>query len=143
MLQRIVHQEIRSARGPDWHAVMVMAEFLRRHDRTQAHPALDGAHVFVATRDETIIGMIAAHEPKDGICTVSNLYVLQAHRHRGIGTALLQAALAFAGPKAEVRLTVNRRNVVARRIYRKLGFRLSAHVDLRLCAEERHGIAAH
>ena len=88
MLQRIVHQEIRSAKGPDWHAVMVMAELLRRHDRTQAHPALDGAHVFVATRDETIIGMIAAHEPKDGICTVSNLYVLQAHRHRGIGTAL-------------------------------------------------------
>jgi ribosomal protein S18 acetylase RimI-like enzyme len=130
---RIEFQEVRSAQGADWHAVMVMVELLKRQDRTQTHPALDGAHVFVATADDDrIVGMIAAHEPKDGICTVSNLYVLQAHRHRGIGTALLQAALAYAGPKAEVRLAVNRANKQARRIYRRLGFRLSAHVDLRL-----------
>jgi ribosomal protein S18 acetylase RimI-like enzyme len=110
-----------------------MAELLKRHDKTQQHPVIpDTAHVFVAMCDDGhIVGMIACHEPKDGICTVSNLYVLQAHRHRGIATALLQAALAYAG-KAEVRLTANRANMAARRIYRRLGFRLSNHVDLRL-----------
>jgi ribosomal protein S18 acetylase RimI-like enzyme len=130
---RIVHQTVRSAHGGDWHAILVMAELLKRHDKTQQHPVIpDTAHVFVAMCDDGhIVGMISVHEIKDAVAPIWNLYVLEQYRRRGIGTALLRAALAYT-EKAEVRLTVNRRNTAARRIYRKLGFRLGDLVDLRL-----------
>jgi ribosomal protein S18 acetylase RimI-like enzyme len=129
---RIVHQTVRSAHGGDWHAILVMAELLQRHDQSQSHPIIpDTAHVFVATCDDGHMGMISIHEIKDGVAPISNLYVLESYRRQGLGTALLKSALAYAG-KAEVRLTVSRRNLAARRIYRRLGFRLSDNVDLRL-----------
>jgi ribosomal protein S18 acetylase RimI-like enzyme len=130
---RIVHQTVRSAHGGDWTAILVLAELLQRHDKTQRYPAIpDNAKIFVAARDDGhIVGMICCHEIKDGVAPISNLYVLERHRGQGIGTALLQAALAYA-EKAEVRLTVNRANKQARRIYRRLGFKLSNNVDLKL-----------
>jgi ribosomal protein S18 acetylase RimI-like enzyme len=85
----------------------------------------------VATIDDRIAGMVCVHEIKDGIAPISNLYVLEQYRRQGIGTALLESVIAFVGPKTEIRLTVSRANM-AGRIYRRLGFRLSAHVDLRL-----------
>ena len=86
----------------------------------------------MATIDNRIAGMVCVHEIKDGIAPISNLFVLEQYRRRGIATALLQSALAYAGPKTEIRLTVSRANMAARRVYRRLGFRLSDHVDLRL-----------
>ena len=133
MLQKIVHQTVRAAHGDDWTAILVLAELLKRADLSQSHPAIpDTAHVFVAQDEEGhIVGMVACHEIRDGVMPVSNLYVLDQHRRRGVATALLQAALAYADGN-EITLTANRSNVAARRIFRKLGFRLSDCVELRL-----------
>jgi ribosomal protein S18 acetylase RimI-like enzyme len=130
---RIVVHTVRSAHNGDWTAILTLAELLKRHDKTQRHPAIpDTAHVFVAVCDDGhIVGMIACHEIKDGIAPISNLYVLESYRRRGIASGLLAAAISYA-QGAEVRLTVNRANKQARRIYRRLGFKLSDNVDLRL-----------
>ena len=130
---RIIHQTVRSAHGGDWTAILVLAELLQRHDKTQRHPAIpDTAHIFVAcNEDGHVVGMVCVHEIKDGVAPISNLYVLEQYRRKGVATGLLQSVIAFAD-KAEVRLTVNRANTAARRIYRKLGFKRSDNVDLRL-----------
>jgi ribosomal protein S18 acetylase RimI-like enzyme len=111
---------------------LTLAELLKRQDRTQAHPSIpDNSRIYVATVAERIAGMVVCHQPSDGIMPISNLFVLEQYRRQGIGTALLQSAISYAD-KNEIRLSVNRRNTAARRIYRKLGFRLSDNVDLRL-----------
>jgi GNAT superfamily N-acetyltransferase len=68
-------------------------------DRSRIRPIPDTAKVFVATIDDRIAGMIVCHEPKDGVMPISNLFVLEQYRQRGIGSALLESAIAYAGPK--------------------------------------------
>ena len=63
--------------------------------------------------------------------TLSHLYVLEQHRRHGVGTALMKAAIAYAGDN-QIELVVSRKNTAARRFFRTLGFRLDDSVSLRL-----------
>jgi predicted GNAT family acetyltransferase len=124
---------VREAHSGDWHAILVMAELLKRHDRSILHPVIsDTAHVYVACNgDGHVIGMLACHEILNGVMPISNLYTLGSYRRQGVATALLTAAISHASG-TELRLTVNRANKEARRIHRRIGFKLSDNVDLKL-----------
>lgn len=56
---------------------------------------------------------------------VHDVFVRSEHRRRGIGTALMRAAEAFAHGRGatELRLAVLARNVAAHALYRRLNFR--------------------
>jgi GNAT superfamily N-acetyltransferase len=101
----IIHQRVRDATGTDW------PELLRMNDLLGGMQIPDNAHILVAEIDEVscdcgkLIGMAACHQPSNGSMVLSHLFVDQKHRRQGIGTALLNAALAFAGPKTAIETT--------------------------------------
>jgi len=90
--------------------------------------------VFVAVSDGVVVGLVAVlaaepftelDDPPGTYGLVTDLAVLATHRGRGIGTALLERAEAFARGKGatELRIGVLAANVVARRLYADRGFR--------------------
>jgi len=55
-----------------------------------------GSHFWVAQMpDSQLVGMIGVQHHEDGIGEIRRLRVSQAHRRRGIGTALVEAAVRF------------------------------------------------
>jgi ribosomal protein S18 acetylase RimI-like enzyme len=120
----IVYQRVRDATGTDW------PELLRMSNSLGGMQIPDNAHILVAENADKLIGMAACHQPSNGSMVLSHLFVDQKHRRQGIGTALLSAALAFAGPKTAIELQVARTNTAARRFYRANGFRLTNMMSL-------------
>jgi ribosomal protein S18 acetylase RimI-like enzyme len=130
---KIINQEVRPASAKDWPAILTMANMLWRLDTTQSNAIIpDNANVFVAESDKgELIGMVVCHQPSDGMMPLSHLYVAEEHRGHGIGTALLQSAIAFAGDKTEIFLMVNRSNTRLRRFYSCFGFEPAPLIGLR------------
>lgn len=60
---------------------------------------------------------------------VCNVGVLEAHRGRGIGTALMAEAERRASPAGRLRLGVGLDNPAARRLYERLGYRPTGEVE--------------
>jgi ribosomal protein S18 acetylase RimI-like enzyme len=79
--------------------------------------------VFVALDGEVVIGYIGIH-PHDEYGHTIGMLVDEAHRGRGIGEALLRAALDWARERRlpDVSLLVFPHNERAIKLYRKLGF---------------------
>ena len=89
--------------------------------------------VFIAEAKQTVVGfvgVIARVEPDDPdeeatpYTYISDLVVLPAYRRRGIGTALLRRAEAYARERGMTLLRINvlAKNQVAGQLYRTLGF---------------------
>src|SRR5688572_26017469 len=89
--------------------------------------------VFVAEADQTVVGFVGViarvdpDEPDEEptpYTYISDLVVLPAHRRRGIGTALLQRAEAYARERGMTLLRINvlAKNQLAGQLYRTLGF---------------------
>ena len=66
------------------------------------------------------VGFLKVTE-REGVITLVQVYIASDHRRRGIGTALLRALLARGLP---VKLRVLKANADARRLYKRLGFRV-------------------
>jgi ribosomal protein S18 acetylase RimI-like enzyme len=92
-----------------------------------------GGKVFVAEIDEAIVGFVgvltrvppdAPDEHQSEYAYISDLVVLPSHRQRGIATALLQHAEAFARANSAkiLRIGVLASNQVALALYHKKGF---------------------
>jgi ribosomal protein S18 acetylase RimI-like enzyme len=96
--------------------------------------------LFVAETDDALVGFVGVlaqvppespDESQSQYAYISDLVVLPAHRRKGIGSALLQHAEAFAranGAKS-LRIGVLAANIVARELYRGSGFS-DYHVQL-------------
>ena len=80
----------------------------------------DDQAMFLAWSEGNPIGIAGAFRTGGRIDVIS-MWTSPAHRGRGVGRALLDAALAFAG-EAVVHLTVTETNAGARRFYERRGF---------------------
>jgi len=101
-----------SATSPTWAAaVPSWQESMRAGRSTVLVTLLDGAPVGVAQ-------LLHADIPE-----VRNVGVLEEHRGRGIGTALVREAEHRALPAGRLRLGVGLDNPQARRLYERLGYR--------------------
>jgi ribosomal protein S18 acetylase RimI-like enzyme len=83
--------------------------------------------VLVADEGGAIVAMLA-HSDEGGCLWIDQLYVDPAFGRRGVGTALLDRALAIAGGRA-VRLYSFQANTAARAFYERHGFRAIAFGD--------------
>ena len=86
---------------------------------------------FVAVQEDTVIGTVvtAAYEP--ALAWISMLLVDPAHRGRGLGTRLMQAAVASLAGYATIMLDAT---PAGRVLYERLGFRDQSHL-LRLATD--------
>lgn len=75
-----------------------------------------------------VIGMVA-HSEEDGAFWIDQLYIEPTWSRRGVGTALLEHALALAPRGMPVRLYSFQANVAARAFYERHGFRAIAFGD--------------
>jgi ribosomal protein S18 acetylase RimI-like enzyme len=105
----------------DPHAAMLVAEASGRPDAPAAAAAVIGAvlvRAYDTPSDPTMVPRRRAH--------VEALVVDQAHRRAGVGTALMEAATAWARDHgaAEVVLTVWTGNQAAEAFYARLGYRV-------------------
>jgi ribosomal protein S18 acetylase RimI-like enzyme len=82
--------------------------------------ALAGRRTFVAELDRTVVGVVVL-EPHDGSAEVKRLWAAPGVRGRGVGSALLDAAIAAAGP-VPVTLTVWEWRTRVIRMYESRGF---------------------
>ena len=105
----------------DPHAVTLVAEAGGRAPRPGAGPPVIGAvlvRVYDTPSDPTMVPRRRAH--------VEALVVDEAHRRAGVGSALMEAATAWARERGavEVVLTVWAGNQAAESFYERLGYRL-------------------
>ncbi|HDQ73881.1 MAG TPA: GNAT family N-acetyltransferase [Chloroflexi bacterium] len=88
---------------------------------------MDSAPGFVWVEDGKVVGNVSLRPGTEyDSFFIGNVAVHPAYRGRGIGRALMDAALdavAMAGGDGWVGLEVREENVVARKLYEKLGFR--------------------
>ena len=82
--------------------------------------------LFLALAGEECLGHIRLAEGWNGDCRVEDLAVRRPHRGRGVGTALMDAAKAWAAARALPGLTLETQdnNLPACRFYQKYGFTL-------------------
>jgi len=85
--------------------------------------ALSGVFGFLGWQEESPAGFVLARDLGDEV-EILSLGVLPAHRRRGIGRGLLEAALAECGRRGHrsVVLEVAEHNAEARRLYERCGF---------------------
>ncbi len=82
--------------------------------------ALAGRLTLVAELDRTVVGVVVL-EPHDGSAEIKRLWAAPEVRGRGVGSALLDAAIAAAGP-VPVTLTVWEWRTRVVRMYESRGF---------------------
>ncbi|WP_309068548.1 GNAT family N-acetyltransferase [Microbacterium sp.] len=91
--------------------------------------AFSDCRILVAELDRTVVG-VAVLKPRTGSAEVKRLWASPAFRDRGVGSALLDAALAAAG-SVPVTLTVWDWRESAIRLYESRGFSRVASWDER------------
>lgn len=130
------HPDVRPLEPDDHEVVADLHDRVFRHTHTPG-PRLvtaDGTTVLVV--GEPPIGYVATEHHPDGSLYVDFLGVERGARGRGLGRALVAAALADAADAGvtEASLTVRVGNAAARRLYASLGF-----VEERVAAPYRRG----
>ncbi|HET9442298.1 MAG TPA: GNAT family N-acetyltransferase [Acidimicrobiales bacterium] len=87
----------------------------------------DHEATFVALDGEEWVGMVGAYRPlgSRSVVELVSLWTAPAARRRGVGAALVERVVAWAGTPytSAVQLWVSRDNEGARRFYEALGFR--------------------
>ena len=94
-------------------------------------PVSGGGRVLLARWGEEIVGMVMLELQGKGQCELLKFGVKEAYRGRGIGTALMEAALQAArdaGQKKAV-LTSNHQLREALRLYERFGFKYVTYSD--------------
>ena len=67
-----------------------------------------GSHFWIAqTPNGEVIGMIGVQHHGDGVGEIRRLRVAQSHRRRGIGSALVEAAVRFCHENQYLKLTLD------------------------------------
>ena len=74
----------------------------------EAYPEDSEKNAFwVAERNDEIVGMIGVQEVRDDVAEMRRLRVDGGHRRRGVGTALLETALAFCRDHSYVKIVLD------------------------------------
>lgn len=101
------------------------AEVIRKQVREE------GYRYFVAEENGPYLGYVALKEmPETNRLFLSKFYVLRSRRGRGIGKAMLRAAVSRfeTAPETILRLTVNKENKGSLAAYDRIGFRIVEEV---------------
>lgn len=87
-------------------------------------PPLDD--VLVAYLDHIPVGTVAIYRMDDSHCELKSMFVAPEHRKAGVASALCEAVIGLAKKQGyrNVRLTTGVRQLPARRLYERLGFKL-------------------
>jgi GNAT superfamily N-acetyltransferase len=127
----VEHQDFHRGLEPSWPEGAAVVEAYVSYLRTQCQ-SHDGC-VLVAERDGDVLGFVCVvaatrgDSPDDPgpFAWIHDIFVREAHRRGGLGTALLAEAEAFARSHGarRLRLGVLHRNEDARAFYRAQGFR--------------------
>lgn len=95
--------------------------------------------VWVAKQDQHIVGMVnilftVSTALGERVALLEDMVIAPAQRGEGVGTALLSAAIAWAGAQGCKRITLltDRTNIAAQRFYGKQGFTASSMLPMRL-----------
>jgi len=83
---------------------------------------------FVRIENENA-GFLAISQTGEGHYFLNKFYILQSKRAKGLGLSVFQQALALYPNLQEMRLQVNRQNVVAINFYFKAGFVIEKSAD--------------
>ena len=91
----------------------------------------DGGRVLLARCGEEIVGMVMVELQGEGQCELLKLGVREAYRDRGVGNALMEAALQAARDAGQKRvvLTSNPKLKAALRRDEKCGFEYTTYSD--------------
>ena len=91
----------------------------------------DGGRVLLARCGEEIVGMVMVELQGEGQCELLKLGVREAYRGRGVGNALMEAALQAARDAGQKRvvLTSNHKLKAALSLYEKFGFEYTTYSD--------------
>ena len=83
-----------------------------------------GGRVLLARLGDEIVGMVMLELQGEGVCEALKFGVKEAFRERGVGTALMEAALQAARDAGQKRIVVtsNHKLKAALRLYEKFGF---------------------
>src|SRR5438270_919763 len=77
-------------------------------DIPRAYMTHPGCHFWVAqTPDGQVVGMIGVQKHEEGVGEIRRLRVSQAHRRRGIGRALVEAAVRFCTENECLKVTLD------------------------------------
>lgn len=94
---------------------------------------LSGREQFVAVEGGDVVGTIGLRPPHDtpGVAHIVSMWVAPTQRGRGVGDALVQAAMAAAAAQGwrEIHLWVALGNIHAERLYARHGFRATRQVQ--------------
>ncbi len=101
--------------------------------------APERGNIFVATEDDEVVGMTSllftiSTAQGAAACWLEDMVIRPEHRGKGIGTALLQHALAYAKSNGVTRITLltDRTSDKSIHFYERHGFQRSEMVPMRL-----------
>ena len=97
-------------------------------DIEQAYMCSPDCHFWVAEGDNgEIVGMIGVQGHEEGVGEIRRLRVAQAHRRRGIGSALMERALRFCQERGYIKIALDTfmEREPAIRLFEKFHFRHS------------------
>ncbi len=110
-----------------------LVEMLSEGDARACFVVLDEA-----TPGAPLAGYVLAQRLRAGAGRIGELGVAPAHARRGLGRALMQAAIAALADAPDIWLTVASSNTAARALYLGLGFALVETQSVFVCAESKH-----
>jgi ribosomal protein S18 acetylase RimI-like enzyme len=93
----------------------------RYHEQARAVAVARGARVLAARRNREAIAFAQLEQVGEG-AEIALVYVDPDHRGKGLGTALTRAAIAAAGPVADLWISADDEDR-PKRLYERLGFR--------------------
>ena len=104
---------------------------------------LAGHPHFVALADWRLVGwcdVVPNKRPTLAHSVVLGIWLIEAFRSRGLGTALMRTAIAAAFGKGltRIELTVRQDNIRARQLYEKLGFEVEGLVRRHMRIGDRY-----
>lgn len=119
------------ADSPQAFGSTLQVEQARTEEEWRAY--LSGRDQFVAVAGGAVVGTIGLRPPHDppGVPHIVSMWVAQTQRGRGVGDALVQAAMESARARGwwEVELWVAVENTPAERLYARHGFRATEQVQ--------------
>ena len=95
---------------------------------------------WVAERDGVVLGFCSLNAEYDA-GEIDPVVVAKAQRSQGVGTALLETAIAEARSRGMRNVSIQpvARNADAMRLYRRLGFQILGHIDMTMDLAHRSG----
>ncbi len=118
--------KIRSLKPPE--SIPVRLLLLADPSEKQVAKYIKHSKIFIAEQDEVIIGVCALSETSSRVYEIHNIAVAELHQGKGIGTQLLNQAIAFTNDRKAATLIICTADTSlgSLHLYKKMGFEIDA-----------------